>query len=53
MTELQEETIQTTKELGYDCIELQRETASLFPQLQQRYLSYFMPWLSPKLVTEY
>jgi hypothetical protein len=53
VAELQEETIQTTKELGYDCIELQRETASLIPQLQQRYLSYFMPWMSPKLVTEY
>ena len=53
MAELQEETIQTTKELGYDCIELQRETASLIPELQQRYLSYFMPWLSPRLVTEY
>jgi hypothetical protein len=53
LAELQEETIQTTKELGYDCIELQRETASLIPQLQERYLSYFMPWMSTRLVTEY
>ncbi len=53
MAELQEETIQTTKELGYDCIELQRESASLIPQLQERYLSYFMPWMSPRLVTDY
>jgi hypothetical protein len=53
MAELQEETIQTTKELGYDWIELQRETASLIPQLQERYLSYFMPWMSPRLVAEY
>jgi hypothetical protein len=53
MAELQEETIQATKELGYDCIELQRETASLIPQLQQRYLSYFMPWTSPRLITEF
>jgi hypothetical protein len=53
MGQLQEETIQTTKELGYECIELQRETASLIPQLQERYLSYFMPWMSPRLVTEY
>jgi seryl-tRNA synthetase len=53
MGQLQEETIQTTKELGYECIELQRETASLIPQLQESYLSYFMPWMSPRLVTEY
>jgi hypothetical protein len=53
MGQLQEETIQTTKELGYECIELQRETALLIPQLQERYLSYFMPWMSPRLVTEY
>ena len=51
--ELQEETIQATKEIGYDCIELQRETASLIPQLQERYVSYFMPWMSPRIVTEY
>jgi hypothetical protein len=51
--DLQEDTIQTTKEIGYDCIELQRETASLIPQLQERYLSYFMPWMSPRTVTEY
>jgi hypothetical protein len=53
MAEFQQETIQTTKELGYDCIELQRETASLIPQLQERYMSYFMPWMSPRLVTEF
>jgi hypothetical protein len=51
--DLQEDTIQATKEIGYDCIELQRETASLIPQLQERYLSYFMPWVSPRTVTEY
>jgi hypothetical protein len=51
--DLQEDTIQTTKEIGYDCIELQRETASLIPQLQERYLSYIMPWMSPRKVTEY
>jgi hypothetical protein len=50
---LQEDTIQATKEIGYYCIELQRETASLIPQLQERYLSYFMPWMSPRTVTEY
>ena len=51
--DLQEETIQATKQIGYDCIELQRETASLIPQLQEIYVSYFMPWMSPRIVTEY
>ena len=51
--QLQEETIQATKEIGYDCIELQREAANLIPKLQERYLSYAMPWMSPTLVTEY
>ena len=51
--DLQEETIQATKEIGYGCIELQRETASLIPQLQERYVSYFMPWMSPRIVAEY
>jgi hypothetical protein len=53
MGDLQEETIQATKEIGYDCIELQRQAASLIPQLQERYLSYFIPWMSPRIVTEY
>ena len=51
--DLQEETIQATKEIGYGCIELQRETASLIPQLQERFVSYYVPWATPKLVTEY
>ena len=51
--DLQEGTIQATKDIGYDCIELQREVVTLIPQLQERYLSYFMPWMSPKIVTEY
>ena len=49
--QLQEETIQATKEIGYDCIELQREAANLIPKLQERYLSYSVPWMSPTLVT--
>jgi hypothetical protein len=53
MAQLQEETIQTTKEIGYDSIELQRQAANLIPKLQQRYLSYSVPWLSPQIVTEY
>ena len=51
--DLQEGTIQATKDIGYDCIELQREAASLVPQLQERYMSYFVPWMSPMIVTEY
>ena len=51
--QLQEETIQATKEIGYDCIELQREAANLIPKLQERYLSYSVPWMSPTLVTAY
>jgi hypothetical protein len=53
MGRLQEETIQATKEIGYDCIELQREAASLVPQIQERYMSYCAPWMSPMIVTEY
>ena len=51
--DIQEGTIQTTKEIGYDCIELQREAASLIPQLEERYMSYCVPWMSPRIVTEY
>ena len=51
--DLQEDTIQATKEIGYDFIELQREATSLVPQLQERYMSYFVPWMSPMIVTEY
>src|SRR6478735_11558287 len=43
MGQMQEETIQATKEIGYDFIELQREATSLVPQLQERYMSYFVP----------
>jgi hypothetical protein len=51
--DLQEGTNQATKEIGYDFIELQREATSLVPQLQERYMSYFVPWMSPMIVTEY
>ena len=53
MAELQEETIQATKQIGYDLIELQREAASLVPKFQERFMSYYVPWAYPKLVTEY
>ena len=52
MGQLQEETVQATKQIGYDCIELQREAANLIPKLQERYLSYAVPWMTP-IVTEY
>jgi hypothetical protein len=51
--QLQEETIQATKEIGYESIELQREAASLIPQLQQRFVSYCVPWISPRILTEF
>ena len=37
MGQLQEETIQAAKEIGYECIELQREVAILITKLQERY----------------
>ena len=53
MAGLQEETIQATKEIGYNSIELQREAVSLIPKFQERFMSYYVPWAYPKLVTEY
>ena len=51
--QIQEETIQATKQIGYDLIELQREAASLVPKFQERFMSFYVPWAYPKLVTEY
>ena len=53
MAGLQEETIQATKEIGYNSIELQREAVGLIPKFQERFMSYYVPWASPKIVTEY
>jgi hypothetical protein len=53
MAGLQEETIQATKEIGYNSIELQREAVSLIPKFQEKFMSYYVPWASPKLLTEY
>jgi hypothetical protein len=53
MGQIQEETIQATKQIGYNLIELQREAASLVPKFQERFMSYYVPWAYPKLVTEY
>ena len=53
MAGLQEETIQATKEIGYDLIELEKEAATLVPKFQERFMSYYVPWAYPKLVTEY
>ena len=44
MGQIQEETIQATKQIGYDLIELQREAASLVPKFQERLMSYYVPW---------
>ena len=53
MAGLQEETIQATKEIGYDLIELQKEAVNLVPKFQERFMSYYVPWAYPKLITEY
>src|SRR6478735_356487 len=53
MAGLQEETIQATKEIGNDLIELQKEAATLVPKFQERFMSYYVPWAYPKVVTEY
>ncbi len=51
--ELQMDTMQATKQIGYDCIEFQKELTSLLPELQQRYISWFTPWWSTRTMTEY
>jgi hypothetical protein len=51
--ELQMDTMQATKQIGYDCIEFQKELISLLPELQQRYISWFTPWWSTRTMTEY
>ena len=51
--QIQEETIQATKEIGYDLIELQKEAVNLVPKFQERFMSYYVPWAYPKLVIEY
>ena len=51
--QIQEETIQATKEIGYDLIELQKEAVNLVPKFQERFMSFYVPWAYPKLVTEY
>jgi hypothetical protein len=53
MGQIQDQTIQATKQIGYNLIELQREAASLVPKFQERFMSYYVPWAYPKLVTEY
>jgi hypothetical protein len=53
LSELQTETMQTTKEIGYDCIEFQKELTSLLPVLEQKYISWLTPWWSTRTITEY
>ena len=38
--QIQEETIQATKEIGYDLIELQKEAVNLVPKFQERFMSF-------------
>jgi|SoiMethySBSTD1v2_1073268.scaffolds.fasta_scaffold293552_2 hypothetical protein len=51
--ELQTDSMQATKQIGYDCIEFQKELTSLLPEMQQRYISWFTPWWSTRIMTEY
>lgn len=51
--ELQEQTIQATKQIGCDCIELQSETNLLIPYLEKMYFSCFTPWITSKITSEY
>ena len=51
--ELQTDSMQATKQIGYDCIEFQKELISLLPEMQQRYISWFTPWWSTRIMTEY
>src|SRR6476619_7364592 len=40
MGQMQEETIQATKQIGYDLIEFQKEAVNLVPKFQERIMSY-------------
>ena len=53
MGQIQEETIQTTKEIGYDLIELQKEAVNLVPKFQERFKSFLCALGLSNLVTEY
>jgi hypothetical protein len=53
LAELSKDTIKANKEIGLEYIELQRDLSNLIPRLQERYVSYFFPWLSPAIMAEY
>ena len=53
LAELSKDTIKANEEIGLEYIELQRDLSNLIPRLQERYVSYFFPWLSPAIMAEY
>ena len=50
MAGLQEETIQATKEIGYNSYKsLRGKQLVLIPKFQERFMSYYVPWAYPEL----
>jgi uncharacterized coiled-coil protein SlyX len=54
--DLQEQTIQTTKAIGYELVHLQKEAISTqsawIPYMEQTYSLYWTPWMSPNIMSE-
>ena len=54
--DLQEQTIQTTKAIGYELVHLQKEAMSTqsawIPYMEQTYALYWTPWMSPSIMSE-
>jgi len=52
----QEQTIQTTKAIGYELVLLQKETISIqsawMPYIEQSYALCWTPWISPRIMSE-
>ncbi len=52
----QEQTIQTTKAIGYELVHLQKEAMSTqlawIPYMEQTYALYWTPWMSPNIMSE-
>jgi len=52
----QEQTIQTTKAIGYELVHLQKEAMSTqlawMPYMEQTYALYWTPWMSPSIMSE-
>ena len=54
--DLQEQTIQTTKAIGYELVHLQKEAMSIqpvwMPYMEQNSALYWTPWMSPSIMSE-